>query len=344
MKFELLTQDGRARRGRLALARGIVETPVFMPVGTYGTVKAMTPEELTGLGRADRARQHLPPDAAPGHRGDRRARRAASVHELAGADPHGLGRIPGLQPRGAAQADRGGRAVPFARQRRRGVADSGELDRRCRRALDADIVMVFDECTPYPATRDASRETRWSCRRAGRARSRAEFDRLGNPNALFGIVQGGTWLSRLRQASLDSLTASGSTATRSAAWRSASRPKSASPCSRRSTRCCRADRPRYLMGVGTPADIVRGRGARRRHVRLRHADAERAQRSPVHDRRASSGSVTAVHQTDLGRSTPGCAATPAATTRAPTCAISIAATRSSARGSIRSTTCTITWA
>ena len=77
MKFELLGTDGRARRGRMSFARGGVETPAFMPVGTYGTVKAMTPEELRER-RADRARQHVPPDAAAGHGSDPRARRAAS--------------------------------------------------------------------------------------------------------------------------------------------------------------------------------------------------------------------------------------------------------------------------
>ena len=102
-------------------------------------------------------------------------------------------------------------------------------------ALDADIVMVFDECTPYPASEAVARNSmelsaRWA------ARSRVEFDRLGNANALFGIVQGGTWPRAPRRFAGRADRASASTATRSAGSRSASRPRSASPCSRRSTR------------------------------------------------------------------------------------------------------------
>ena len=128
MKFELLGTDGRARRGRMSFARGDVETPAFMPVGTYGTVKAMTPEELTETRRADHARQHVPPDAAAGHGRDARARRPASLHALGAADPDRLRRLPGLQPGDAAQDHGGGRQLPLAGQRRSGAADAGALD------------------------------------------------------------------------------------------------------------------------------------------------------------------------------------------------------------------------
>ena len=130
----LLATAARARRGRLTFAHGIVETPAFMPVGTYGTVKAMTPEELERPGRRDRARQHVSSDAAPGQRGDARARRTAWIHALAHADPHRLRRLPGLQPREPAQDHRGGRAVPLADRRRAGAPHARGVHGRAARA------------------------------------------------------------------------------------------------------------------------------------------------------------------------------------------------------------------
>ena len=103
VKFDLIATDGAARRGTLTLAHGKVETPAFMPVGTYGTVKAMSPAELVEIGAAHRARQHLPPVAAPGARGDRRARRAAPLH--------GLGRGPSSPIPAASRSTASGRCA-----------------------------------------------------------------------------------------------------------------------------------------------------------------------------------------------------------------------------------------
>ena len=114
-------------------------------------------------------------------------------------------------------------------------------------------------------------------------------------------------------------------------------------CWRRSSRCMPPDRPRYLMGVGTPADIVRGRRPRHRHVRLRDADAQRPQRAPVHDRTGSMRIRNAAHQDDTAPARPGLRLLHLPPLlAAPTCATWTAATRSSARASTRSTTCTTT--
>ena len=198
-----------------------------MPVGTYGTVKAMTPEELDGPRRADHPRQHLSPDAAAGHRRDPRARRAARLHALAGADPHRLRRLPGLQPRGAAQ-DHRGRACSF-RSPVNGDAVflSPEISMEVQAALGADIVMAFDECPPYPATEAAGARRRWSGRCAGRAAAATSSTRLANPNALFGIVQGGMYLRPAAGVARPAARTSASTATRSAGSPSASRRPSA---------------------------------------------------------------------------------------------------------------------
>ena len=115
MRFELLRRDGAARRGRLDFARGTVETPAFMPVGTYGTVKAMTPEQLEGIGveiiLGNTFHLYLRPglEVIEAHRG------LASLHALAPSDPHRFRRVSGVEPQGHAQDNRG-RARAFARR------------------------------------------------------------------------------------------------------------------------------------------------------------------------------------------------------------------------------------
>ena len=126
--FDLLGTDGAARRGRLTLNHGAVETPVFMPVGTYGTVKAMAPAELEDLGARDRARQHVPPVAAPWPRRHRRPRRPASLHGVEAPDPDRFGRLPGVLARGAAQDQRGRRPVRLPRERRPPVPHARGVD------------------------------------------------------------------------------------------------------------------------------------------------------------------------------------------------------------------------
>jgi queuine tRNA-ribosyltransferase len=251
VKFALLATDGRARRGRLEFARGVIETPVFMPVGTYGTVKAMTPEELESLGATiilgNTFHLMLRPgtDIIAAHGGlhcfmhwerpiltDSGGFQVWSLAELRKISEEGV--------RFASPVD--GSPVFLGPERSMEV----------QRLLDADIVMAFDECTPYPATERVARDSmELSLRWAARCRS-AHGD---NPAALFGIVQGGMHAS-LRQASLaglleigfDGYALGGLSVGEPAAEREAviEAVEPAMP----------AERPRYLMGVGTPEDLV----------------------------------------------------------------------------------------
>src|SRR5512142_2613139 len=204
MRFDLLTTDGTARRGRMTFARGTVETPAFMPVGTYGSVKAMSPRELEGIGAEIILGNTFHLFLRPGL-------------DVIGAFG-GLHRFIGWA--GPILTDSGGFQV-FSLAERRKISEEGvsfaspvdgsrvflspEESMRIQRVLDSDIAMIFDECTPYPATEAQVRESmelslRWA------ARSRRAFDDLGNPNALFGIVQGGTfaqWRKRSVEGLLD---------------------------------------------------------------------------------------------------------------------------------------------
>jgi queuine tRNA-ribosyltransferase len=253
MKFDLLASEGLARRGRLHLRHGAVETPVFMPVGTYGTVKAMTPEELIGLGA----------QIVLGNTFHLMLRPGTDVIRAHGG-LHGF-----MHWTGPILTDSGGFQV-FSLADLRKLTEEGvrfrspingdpvflspEISMRVQTDLGADIVMVFDECTPYPATEAQARQSmelsmRWA------QRSRTAFRELGNPNALFGIVQGGTHLG-LRLESLEALRALefdgyavGGLAVGEPAEERNAVLDALGPA-------LPADRPRYLMGVGTPADIV----------------------------------------------------------------------------------------
>lgn len=253
MRFDLTTSDGRARRGRMTFARGVVETPAFMPVGTYGTVKAMTPEELTGLGAqlilGNTFHLMLRPgmDVIRAHRG-----------------LHGF-----MHWQGPILTDSGGFQV-FSLATLRKITEEGvsfrspvngdavmltpERSMQVQRELDSDIVMIFDECTPYPAAEDEARRSmqlslRWA------ERSRAEFDRLHNPHALFGIVQGGMY-SSLREESIEGLTRIGfhgyAIGGLAVGEPKEERERVLDALEARLP----SDRPRYLMGVGTPEDLV----------------------------------------------------------------------------------------
>ncbi len=253
MKFELLNADGRSRRGRLIFQRGIVETPAFMPVGTYGTVKAMTPEELETIGA------HI----VLGNTFHLMLRPGMEVIRAHGG-LHGF-----MHWNKPILTDSGGFQV-FSLATLRKITEQGvefrspvngdlvnltpERSIQVQRDLDSDVVMIFDECTPYPATEAEARKSmelslRWA------ARSRAEFDRLENPHALFAIVQGGMYLS-LREASLAGLTqirfdgyAIGGLAVGEPKEERESVLEALEPHLPKT-------HPRYLMGVGTPEDIV----------------------------------------------------------------------------------------
>ncbi|MEJ2344731.1 MAG: tRNA guanosine(34) transglycosylase Tgt [Gammaproteobacteria bacterium] len=251
MEFELIRTDGRARRGRLAFARGNVETPAFMPVGTYGTVKAMTPEEVRELG-ADiilgntfhlMLRPGIEVIRAHGdlHRFMHWER--PILTDSGGFQVFSLGQLRKISERGVEfQSPVNGDRVFLGPEESMAV----------QRALGADIVMIFDECTPYPADEDRARASmELSLRWAARSRE-AHGD---NPAALFGIVQGGMY-PQLRQRSLDGLRQIGFDGY-AIGGLSVGEPKELRERILEATvPGMPGDRPRYLMGVGTPEDIV----------------------------------------------------------------------------------------
>ncbi|MBU6491686.1 MAG: tRNA guanosine(34) transglycosylase Tgt [Burkholderiales bacterium] len=260
LNFELLCTDGQARRGRLTLNHGVVETPIFMPVGTYGSVKAMSPLELDENGAqiilGNTFHLWLRPglDTIGAHGG---------LHRFMGWDKPIL-------------TDSGGFQV-FSLGELRKISEDGvkfaspingdrlflspEISMQIQHVLNSDIAMQFDECTPYeidgrPATEaEAGASMRMSLRWA--RRSRDEFDRLANPNALFGIVQGGMY-EHLRDESLAGL-AELDFHGYAIGGLSVGEPKEdMMRILAHVTPRLPADRPRYLMGVGTPEDLVQG--------------------------------------------------------------------------------------
>ena len=251
MVFELLASDGAARRGRVQLAHGAVDTPAFMPVGTYGTVKAMAPDELRQLGAQIVLGNTFHLWLRPGL-------------EVAGKFA-GLHRFMGWN--GPILTDSGGFQV-YSLGKLRKITEEGvhfaspingdrlfltpERSMEIQRMLDADIVMIFDECTPYPASRaEAAHSMELSLRWARRSRA-AHAD---NPNALFGIVQGGMY-EDLRDASLGELAAMGFDGYAIGGLSVGEPKEDFSRVLAHVAPRLPADKPRYLMGVGTPEDIV----------------------------------------------------------------------------------------
>ncbi len=251
MKFERIQTDGAARRGRLIFERGAVETPAFMPVGTYGTVKAMTPEELQGIGA----------QIILGNTFHLMLRPGTEIIRAHG-DLHGF-----MHWAGPILTDSGGFQVYSLGQMRK-IKEEGvhfrspvngskifmgsEESMQVQRDLGSDIVMIFDECTPYPATETEARlsmelSLRWA------ARSKAAHG--DNPAALFGIVQGGVFealrarsLAGLAEIGFDGYAVGGLSVGEPPAdrWRILDFLATRLP----------ADHPHYLMGVGTPEDIL----------------------------------------------------------------------------------------
>lgn len=253
MHFERIACDGAARRGRLQLTHGAVETPAFMPVGTYGVVKAVTPEEVRALGA----------QIVLGNTFHLWLRPGLKVIEAHG----GLHGFMGWD--GPILTDSGGFQVWSLTHLRKiteeGVHFASPLDGQrllltpeksmaIQRVLNADIVMSFDECTPYPADHDTARRSMELSLRWAERSKRAHDD---NPNALFGIVQGGMY-AELRERSLSAMTEIGFDGY-ALGGLSVGEPKtqmqriiaSIAPL-------MPAERPRYLMGVGTPEDLVEG--------------------------------------------------------------------------------------
>ncbi len=260
LEFELLKTNGHARRGRLKLNHGTVETPVFMPVGTYGSVKAMSPLDLNDIDAQIILGNTFHLWLRPG------------VEVLTKFD--GLHRFMGWDK--PILTDSGGFQV-FSLGATRKISEEGvhfaspingdrlflspEVSMQIQLALNSDIVMQFDECTPYliddrPATTDeASKSMRLSLRWA--RRSKEEFDREQNPNALFGIVQGGMF-EALRDESLAGLIDIGFHGI-AIGGLSVGEPKEEMRrvLSHLGPRLP-PDKPHYLMGVGTPEDLVAG--------------------------------------------------------------------------------------
>jgi len=256
MNFTLHSSDGNARRGTLTLAHGEIETPAFMPVGTYGTVKAMSPAELHEIGAGIVLGNTFHLWLRPGL-------------EVIGAHG-GLHRFMGWD--GPILTDSGGFQV-FSLGALRKISEEGvkfaspvngdrllltpEESMRIQRALNADIAMIFDECTPYPANeRQAAESMRLSLRWAGRSRSA----HTGNPNALFGIVQGGMY-EQLRDESLAGLQRIGFDGYAIGGLSVGEPKEDMQRVLAYTAPRLPADKPRYLMGVGTPEDLVVAVGA-----------------------------------------------------------------------------------
>ena len=251
MKFTLHSSDGAARCGTLALAHGRIETPAFMPVGTYGTVKAMSPAELHDIGAT----------IVLGNTFHLWLRPGLEVIEAHG----GLHRFMGWDA--PILTDSGGFQV-FSLGALRKISEEGvkfaspvngdrlfltpEESMRIQRVLNSDIAMIFDECTPYPADlRQAGESMRLSLRWAERSRRAHE----GNPNALFGIVQGGMH-EALRDESLAELQRIGFDGYAIGGLSVGEPKEDMRRILAHTAPQLPADKPRYLMGVGTPEDLV----------------------------------------------------------------------------------------
>ncbi|MDA8225880.1 MAG: tRNA guanosine(34) transglycosylase Tgt [Betaproteobacteria bacterium] len=251
MHFTLHRTDGRARRGTLTLTHGTVETPAFMPVGTYGTVKAMSPHELTELGAhivlGNTFHLWLRPglEVIAAHDG---------LHRFMGWDRPILTDSGGFQvfSLGALRkiSEEGVRfASPLNGDR---LMLTPETSMAIQRVLNSDIVMIFDECTPYPADFTTAAE---SMRLSLRWAERSKQAHAGNPNALFGIVQGGMH-ETLRDESARQLIDTGFDGYAIGGLSVGEPKQDMRRILQHTAPQLPADQPRYLMGVGTPEDIV----------------------------------------------------------------------------------------
>jgi queuine tRNA-ribosyltransferase len=260
LDFKLLKTDGHARRGRLTLNHGVVETPIFMPVGTYGTVKGVTPQSLDDMGAQIILGNTFHLWMRPGldvvkqfgglHRFE--AWNKPILTDSGGFQVWSLGEMRKISEEGVKFASPVNGDKLFL---------TPEISMQIQTLLNSDIVMQFDECTPYDTkghiTTEAEARFSMELSRRWALRCKAEFARLENPNALFGIVQGGMF-EHLRQESLDSLVemdfpgyAVGGV--------SVGEPKEEMlRIMAHTPHRLPADKPRYLMGVGTPEDLVEG--------------------------------------------------------------------------------------
>ena len=255
MKFELLNTNGKARLGRLRFDRGIVNTPAFMPVGTYGTVKAMTVEEVKGLGAEIILGNTFHLSITP----------STDVIEAHG-DLHDF-----MNWSGPILTDSGGFQV-FSLGKMRKITEEGvsfrspkdgssifmgpEESMQIQKKLGSDIVMIFDDCTPYPAEKsEVDQSMQLSLRWA--KRSLMEHQRLKNKNALFGIIQGGMHKD-LRLQSAESLIEMNFDGYAIGGLSVGEPKEEMMKVLDFLPEQMPTDKPRYLMGVGTPIDLVEG--------------------------------------------------------------------------------------
>ena len=251
MQFELLKTEGRARRGRLVFERGVVETPAFMPVGTYGTVKGMTPEELKDSGAHICLGNTFHLMLRPG---TGIIRQHGDLHDFMNWNKPIL-------------TDSGGFQV-FSLGDLRKITEEGvtfrspingekilltpEKSMEVQRDLGSDIVMIFDECTPYPAT---EQEARVSMEMSLRWAKRSKEAHGDNPAALFGIIQGGMY-EGLRDVSLAGLEAIGFDGYAIGGLSVGEPKEDMIRIIDHTAPKIPEDKPRYLMGVGKPEDLV----------------------------------------------------------------------------------------
>lgn len=253
MEFSVKTSLGKARLGEIKTAHGVIRTPAFMPVGTYGTVKGLTPEEVKDIGAdiilGNTFHLWLRPGCDV-------MRKHGDLHDFMHWDKPIL-------------TDSGGFQV-FSLDALRKIKEEGcyfrnpingdkvflspEVSMQVQHALGSDIVMIFDECTPYPATYEVAKKSmelslRWA------KRSRDEFDRLENKNNLFGIIQGSVY-EELREKSLDELLKIGFDGYAIGGLAVGEEKSEMHKILDFIVPKMPADKPRYLMGVGKPQDIV----------------------------------------------------------------------------------------
>ncbi|WDE08149.1 tRNA guanosine(34) transglycosylase Tgt [Thalassomonas viridans] len=253
MQYELVTTDGKARRGRLIFDRGVVETPAFMPVGTYGTVKGMTTAEVEATGA------HI----LLGNTFHLMLRPGTEIIEQHG-DLHDF-----MNWHKPILTDSGGFQV-FSLGAMRKITEKGvefrspvngekimltpERSMEVQRSLGSDIVMIFDECTPYPAShKEAKTSMELSLRWAQRSKD-AHGD---NPSALFGIVQGGMY-EDLREVSVNGLKAIDFDGFAIGGLSVGEPKEDMIRILDHTTPLIPENKPRYLMGVGKPEDLVEG--------------------------------------------------------------------------------------
>ncbi|HOM11701.1 MAG TPA: tRNA guanosine(34) transglycosylase Tgt [Rubrivivax sp.] len=264
LKFELLRTEGAARRGRMTLHHGVVDTPMFMPVGTYGTVKGVLPQSLLDMDAQIILGNTFHLWLRPGLEV---IGQFGGLHRFEGWPRPMLTDSGGFQVWSLGGADGKGRKISEQGVKFASPVNGDklfltpELSMQIQTVLNSDIVMQLDECTPYQsagmltseaqARRSMELSLRWA------QRSLDEFRRLGNPNALFGIVQGGMF-EHLREASAAALAAMDLPGY-AIGGVSVGEPKPEMQRIMAHTPAhLPAHKPRYLMGVGTPEDLIEG--------------------------------------------------------------------------------------